>query len=290
MVAKRRALLVYVRVVVVRALQWIAVLAFCAWFFSLEASHDRAWSPEQSRLARASIDGDRVHLENVRSFRWRSGTEADERWVARDALLSEVTGLDVIVSSWGWRNLVHTMVSFTMLHGDPITISIESRREVGEPFDPFRGALRQYEILDVIADEEDLFTLRAVHRGERLWLYRTNTEAELAQRLLAHYLEEVESIAAEPAFYDSFSRNCSTATRTHVAAVGVEDTWDWRVVLNGHVDELLYERGLLDDSRSLEALREESEITARVREIDGQPTTSEPDFSSRLREGVPSPR
>lgn len=265
-------------------MSFFLLLAFCAWFFSLEASHDRAWSPEQSRLARATVEGDRVHLTNVRSFRWRSGTEAEERWLDRDVLLSDVTGLDVIVSSWGWRDLVHTIVSFTIANGDPLTISIESRREVGEPFDPIRGALRQYEILDVIADEEDLLTLRAVHRGEQLWLYRTNTEAQLSRRLLVHYLEEVESIAAEPAFYDSFSRNCSTATRTHVAAVGVADTWDWRVVLNGHVDELLYERGLLDDSRSLEVLRRESEITERVRELDGQP-----DFSSRLREGIPRP-
>ena len=285
MVAKPSTLLVYVRVVIGRALPWVAVLAFCAWFFSLDASHDRAWSPEQSRLARASIEGDRVHLTNVRSFRWRSDGDADERWVERDVSLSDVTGLDVIVSSWGWRDLVHTMVSFTVRDADPITISIESRREVGEPFDPVRGALRQYEILDVVADEEDLFTLRAVHRGERLWLYRTSTEAQLAQRLLRHYLEELESIAVEPAFYDSFSRNCSTATRAHVAAVGVEDTWDWRVVLNGHIDALLYERGLLDGSRSLEDLRRESEITERVRALDGTPG-----FSAALREGLPRPR
>lgn len=284
MVPKRRARSCTFAHVAKRVLPWIAVLVFSAWFFSLEASHDRAWSPEQSRLARASIDGDRVHLENVRSFRWRSGTEADERWVARDVQLSDVDGLDVIVSSWGWTSLVHTMVSFTMREGDPVTISIESRREIGEPFDPIRGALRQYEILDVVADEEDLFTLRAVHRGERLWLYRTSTSPDLSQRLLRHYLEEIESIADTPAFYDSFSRNCSTATRAHVAAVGVEDTWDWRVVLNGHVDELLYERGLLDHTRPLEQLRRESEITERVRELAGEPA-----FSVRLREALPEP-
>lgn len=125
---------------------------------------------------------------------------------------------------------------------------------------------------------EDLLTLRAVHRHERVELLRTSTDRALARRLLVAYLEELEVIAEAPAFYDSLSRNCSTAARRHVASVGVEDTWDWRVVLNGHLDELLYERGLLDTSRSLETLRRESDVTDRVRDAAGQP-----DFSARIR-------
>ena len=261
-----------------RALPWIAVLVFSAWFFTRVPSHDRDWPPEQARLARAAIEGERVHLTNVRSFRWRGPAEADERWVERELELERVSGLDVIVSSWGWDNLVHTIVSFTFDGEEPLAISIESRREVGEPFDPIRGFLRQYELLYVVADEEDLLTLRAVHRHERVELLRTSTDRALARRLLVAYLEELELIAAEPAFYDSLSRNCSTAARRHVASVGVEDTWDWRVVLNGHLDELLYERGLLDSSRPLEALRRESDVTDRVRDAAGQP-----DFSARIR-------
>lgn len=264
---------------------WAFALAFLAWWASLAPSHERDWISEQSRLARARTSGERVSLSNVRSFRWRSTTERDERWVSRELDLTRVRGLDVLVSSWGWRSLVHTIVSWDIEGEEPLAISIESRRERGEDFDPLLGFLRQYELLYVLADEADVVALRASHRGEQVHLLRTSTSADAARRLLVRYLDEVETIARAPAFYDSLSRNCSTAARRHVAEIGVEDTWDWRVVLNGHVDELLYERGLLDDSMSLEALRRASDVTERARAADGDPA-----FSARIREGVPAPR
>lgn len=168
---------------------WIVVLALSGWYFAQTPRHDRDWPPEQARLARARIEGDRALVSNVRSFRWRGPTDAEQRWVDREIELAEVSGLDVIVSSWGWRDLVHTTLSWTIEGREPLAISIESRRERGEPFDPLRGLLRQYELLYVVADEGDLVPLRAVHRGERVRLLRTRTEPELAQRLLRAYLE-----------------------------------------------------------------------------------------------------
>ncbi len=264
---------------------WALLLAFVVWFGSLSPSHDRDWIPEQGRLARAQTSGDRVSLSDVRSFRWRSATERDERWVSRELDLTRVRGLDVIVSSWGWDNLVHTIVSWDIEGEEPLAISIESRRERGEDFDPLLGFLRQFELIYVVADEADVVALRASHRREQVRLFRTSTSADAARRLLVAYLDELERIADEPAFYDSLSRNCSTAARRHVAEIGIADTWDWRVVLNGHIDELLYERGLLDDSMSLEQLRDASDVTERARAADG-----EPDFSVRIREDVPQPR
>lgn len=263
---------------------WALALAFVAWFASLSPSHAREWIPEQSRLARARTSGERVSLTDVRSFRWRSTTEPDERWVSRELELSRVRGLDVFVSSWGWQSLVHTIVSWDLEGEEPLAISIESRRERGEDFDPLLGFLRQYELLYVVADEADVIALRAAHRREQVHLLRTSTSADAARRLLVAYLDELEAIAREPAFYDSLSRNCSTAARRHVAEIGVEDTWDWRVVLNGHIDELLYERGLLDGSRSLAELRLASDVTERARGAAGAPG-----FSAAIREGVPQP-
>jgi hypothetical protein len=267
-----------------RLVPWVLVLAFSAWFLSLSPSHDRDWPAAQAREARARVRGRSVTLSNVRSFRYRSETDFDPRWVDRVIGLDRVRSLDVIVSSWGWRNLIHTIVSWDIEGEEPLAISIESRRERDEPFDPIRGFLRQYELLYIVSDEADVVALRAVHRGERVQLFRTSTTPETAQRLLLAYLAEVESLAETPAFYDSFSRNCSTAARRHVADIGVADTWDWRVVLNGHIDAFLYDRGLLDDSISLEELRTRSDITAAVQAADGDPA-----FSARIREGVPSP-
>lgn len=259
-------------------------VASVVWWATRTPSNDRDWPLEQSRVPHVEIDGHFARIDDIRHFTYRTATDVDARWESRIADLDRVRGLDVIVSDWGWRDLVHTIVSWDVEGEAPLTISIESRRERDEPFNPLFGILRQYELLYVIADEQDVVTLRAAQRHETVRLYRTSTSAELARRLLVSYLNAAHGLETEPAFYDSLRSNCSTTTRRHLAEVGVEDTWDWRVLLNGHIDALLYERGLLDTSLSLEELRARSDITQVAIEAAGHT-----DFSERIRAGLPQP-
>lgn len=55
--------------------------------------------------------------------------------------------------------------------------------------------------------------------------------------------------------------------------------WDWRFLANGTIDQMLYERGRLDDSRPFDALRTASWINARALAAD-----ADPQFSRRIRE------
>ena len=267
-----------------RAIAVVLVVTFLGWWVTLTPSNDRRWPVEQSRLAGASVEDGRARIEGVRHFTYRSATDLDARWEDRTISLDRVRGLDVLVSDWGLSDLAHTIVSWDVEGERPLAISIESRRESGEPFDPVRGLLRPYELYYAVADEQDLVTLRAAHRHERVRLYRTTTSAEIARRLLVSYLAQVERLRTQPEFYDSLRHNCSTSTRAHLAEIGVEDTWDWRVVLNGHVDELLYARGVLDTSMDFAALRARSDVTERAQALE-----HEADFSARLREGLPVP-
>jgi hypothetical protein len=61
--------------------------------------------------------------------------------------------------------------------------------------------------------------------------------------------------------------------------------FDWRIILTGHLPDYLYEHGAVDTHISLEELRQKADVTGRV---DG--SLSELEFSSRIREGVPTPR
>lgn len=269
-----------------RVLLLIVAAAFCLWWVLQTPRNDRAWPAGQSRLAEARFEGSRVTIDGIRHFQYRNETDFDARWESRTIDLDRVQGLDVFVSDWGWRDLVHTIVSWRMEGEAPLAISIESRREVGEPFDPIRGLLRQYELFYVIADERDVIRLRTNVRGEHVHLYPTSTSPDLARRLLVSYLEEVNRLREEPEFYDSLTRNCSTTTRRHLASIGVEDTWDWRVVFNGHIDELLYARGVIHTSMPFEALRAASDITERARNAREDDVRS---FHERIREGLPQP-
>jgi hypothetical protein len=61
--------------------------------------------------------------------------------------------------------------------------------------------------------------------------------------------------------------------------------WDYRILLNGHVDQLLYERGIIDTGRPFPEVRAGSLIDARTRAAD-----QDPEFSHRIREGITVPK
>ena len=102
--------------------------------------------------------------------------------------LSHLTGLDFYVSYWSEGPVGHTFLSFIFDNAPPLSISIETRPEVGEGFDPIASLFKQFELIYVVGDERDLVGVRANHRRETVYLYRLNTSADDARRLLMVYL------------------------------------------------------------------------------------------------------
>jgi len=47
-----------------------------------------------------------------------------------------------------------------------------------------RGFFRQYELYYVVADERDVISVRASHRGEQVSLYRLSVPPDVARQLL----------------------------------------------------------------------------------------------------------
>ena len=76
--------------------------------------------------------------------------------------------------------IAHIMLSFGFAGRDYVTISIETRKEVGESYDTIRGFFRQYELIYIVGDERDLIRLRTNYRKnppEDVYLYRTTDSA-----------------------------------------------------------------------------------------------------------------
>jgi len=69
-----------------------------------------------------------------------------------------------------------------------------------------------------------------------------------------------------------------------VRALSPDNRFDWRLLANGHVDRMLYERGRPDTSLPFAELRERSDITQRAKACG-----SRADFSRCIREGLPRP-
>ena len=114
----------------------VLFLAVVAWWIAIPPSHDRNWRPEVAVMPRAVIDGDRVHLTGVRNFDYRSRNDFTVRHEERQVQLSHLIALDFYVSYFMEGPVGHTFVSFIFDNAPPLSISIETRPEVGEGSSP----------------------------------------------------------------------------------------------------------------------------------------------------------
>jgi hypothetical protein len=258
------------------------VVVVALWWTAIPASNTRDWTPDVARTARATFDGNRVTIENVRNFNYRSETDYDPRWETRNYDLDRIRGVDLFLSFWGPTEIAHTIVSWDFDDGQHLAISIETRKEKGESYSALRGFFRQYELYYVVADERDLVGLRTNYRGEQVYLYRIRATPAQARALLVDYLDEVNQLDTHPEWYNALTQNCTTTIRGHAQHIGVGGSMDWRLLANGHLDELLYERGQIDTSLPLADLRSRSNITEKAKAA-----RDAPDFSARIRQGLP---
>lgn len=258
-------------------------LLVLVWWLSIQPRNDRNWLPDVSELPSTRIDGDRLTVANVRNFEYRSDADFTPHWDERTYDLSRITGVDLVVCDWGEAWIVHTILSWEFEDGEHLAVSIETRKEVGEAYSAVRGFFRQFELYYVVGDERDLIGVRANFRGERVRLYRLNVSPEAAHALLLTYAQRINSLAQEPAWYNALTHNCTTSIRLHAVELGIEQPWNWRVLVNGYGEELLYMRSRINTSLPFEELRTRSDVTEAARAAGAAP-----DFSARIRADLPA--
>jgi hypothetical protein len=257
-------------------------LVVVVWWLSIAPSHDRNWRPEVAVMPRAVIEGDRVRLTGVRNFDYRSRNDFTVRHEEREVQLSHLVALDFYVSYFMEGPVGHTFLSFIFDNAPPLTISIETRPEVGEGFAPIASMFKQFELIYVVGSERDLVGVRTNHRREPTYLYRLNTSADDARRLFLVYLARINDLADRPEFYHLLSNSCTINIIRYANAAGRVGRLDFRHVLNGLIDSYLYGSGRLDTTLPFEELRRRSLINAAAEAADGAS-----DFSERIRASLP---
>ncbi|MBN9595263.1 MAG: DUF4105 domain-containing protein [Afipia sp.] len=258
-------------------------LGVVGWWIAIPPSHDRPWRPEVAVMPRAFIDGDRVRISGVRNFDYRSRNDFTARWEEREILLSHLTGIDFYVSYFTEGPVGHTFLSFTFDNAPPLSISIETRPEVGEGFAPVASLFKQFELIYVVGDERDLVGVRTNHRGEPVYLYRLNASVNDARRLLMVYLARINELADQPEFYNLLTNSCTINIVRYANAAGRAGRFNIRHLLNGLIDSYLYHSGRVDTTLPFDELRRRSLINEAARAADGAP-----DFSQRIRTALPT--
>ena len=111
-----------------------------------------------------------------------------------------------------------------------------------------------------------------------------STSPEAARALLLSYLERANRLRDHPEWYNALTSNCTTNIRVQAdEARGHRSPLDWRIILNGHSDEMLYERGRIATNLPFAELRQRCHINSRARAAD-----KAVDFSGLIRQGVPA--
>lgn len=277
------ALAILAILIMVKTRIWAAVLCllgFCmvlGWWLNLKPSNDGDWQADTARLASATINGDQVTIHNLRNCNYITKTDYTNCWSDRTVYLSQLRYADLFFTTWGPKYIGHPIVSFQFGDNDHIAFSIEARYKAGQSYSAILGFFRQYELIFITADERDVIRLRTNYRDhEQVFLYRTTVSADRAKEIFLIYADYLDKLRTHPEWYNALTRNCTTTLDTQIAAdVKNPQPWNYQLLLNGTLDELLYDRGrLVTGGLPFLELKEREHINAAGKAADDSPNWS----------------
>jgi hypothetical protein len=254
-----------------------------AWWFTLKPSNQENWQPDVARTAWVGFDGDRITIHNLRNCSYRSEFDYENCWSDRTLDLSEIKGADLFLTNWGLSFASHPIVSFQFGDNQHVAFSIEARYKTGQAYSTILGCFRQYGLIFVVADERDVIRLRTNYRkDEEVYMYRLRVRPEVARVMFLTYVTYLNRLNDHPEWYNELTRNCTTTLQKPLAAdTNNPQPWTYKYILNGTLDELLYDRGrLVTGGVPFLELKQREHINYAARAADDSP-----DFSALIRAG-----
>lgn len=257
-------------------------LVIIPWSFK-RPSNQRNWAPEYARTAGASVAGDAVTLTNFRNFDYATDGTMTERWETRTVHLSKLRGIDFFLNYWGSPLIAHPIFSFDFGDEGHIAFSIETRREKGEVYTALGGLYKLYELCYLVGDERDFVRVRTnIRKDEDAYLFRLAATPDQARARFLEYVTQVQHLEKKPRFYNVLTANCTTAIRSQIH-VKKQAIPDWRLLVNGKLDEMFADHGLLAvKNLPLAELKERGHVDGRALEAQ-----DDPHFSQKIRAKTP---
>jgi hypothetical protein len=253
------------------------------WWLSLRPSNNRDWRSDNAKTSYADVHGDQVAIHDLRDCNYRTEKDYTCEWETRSYDLATLRGIDMFITWWGSPWIAHPIVSFDFGDEGHVALSIETRNVVGQGYSAIGGFFRQYTLAYIASDERDVIRLRTNFRkDEEVYLFRTKAKPSLAREIFLDYMKRASSLHVHPEWYNALTNNCTTNIAVSVAEVRVmRMRLDWRILLNGKMDEMMYEHGeLVTGGLSLPELKEQAHINAAARSADNSF-----DFSRLIRQG-----
>jgi hypothetical protein len=259
-----------------------------------QPSHDRAWIPELARLPSIAREGDIGSPSPICATSAGAPRPTTiERWETRRYDLTKVEGADLYLSYWSGEAIAHLLVSFPfrrLSRRSPSPSRCAARRARNGRRSPASSAV--YEMAYVATARAR--SRRPAHPCAQARMSASSGSARFspaqARDVLLAYVADVNELAGRPRWYNTLTTNCTTVVYTLVGSVA--PAWkfslplDPRVLLSGFLPGYLQRIGAVRSDIPLDELVRQARIGERARTI----SLDDPDFSKKIREGVPTAR
>lgn len=255
-----------------------AALSLVIYYQFTTPTNDGVWKAEYEHLAAVQFENDIVTIDNLRRARYDSnGKPLNIEWTQRQVNLADLKDVWFGISVFASPNLAHTFLSFDFGDGDPIVISVEARQRPDQHYSPIAGALDNYNLIYVIADEQDIIGVRTHGRHQAVFFQPLSISKERAQRMFLDMTTRTDNLRTTPKFYNTFTSNCTNSILEDTDVPGWQRYFDLRIMLPGLSDRIAYQYGVLDQNYSREDLR----TAGHLDPADFKP--EDPDFSEKVR-------
>ncbi len=224
----------------------LAALPVMLWFASIRPDPETVYQTPWARQCRVTLEGNRVTLDGIRDFHYRSEQDYDVRYRTETYDLDQAETLYLAVSHWdGLQAIAHTMLSFGFADGRYVVLSVETRVPEGREQGTIAGLFKQYGLGMIFGTESDLLKLRATHRGETLYLYPTTASPEMVRTAFLNLVRRAQKLYRQPEFYNTLTSNCTTVLIPPLRPILLGFRVDYRSIFNGLIDSLAFEKGYL---------------------------------------------
>lgn len=244
-------------------------------------SNNRNWSSDQQILPYAEIDGPLITMRNIRDFKYTSENNYTPHYYDKTFNIDDIKTVYYNITPFHKVKSAHTFLSFEFEGGNFISISVEIRKRVGQKFSAFKGLIRGYEIMYVVADERDVIGLRALHRKDSVYVYPLVLKVSTMKRLFMNIVKKINSLKEKPEFYNTITNACNTSIARHLmngSSTNKRMPFDIRVVFPADSDALAQKLKIIDDSLPIKKLREKYLVNSRVEKY-----ANDSDFSIKIR-------
>ncbi len=230
------------------ALYSVAFVSVLFYYATIEPSNERNWQPTVEKLSYATQKENLVTIHNVRNFEYRSESDYTPAYYDKTYDLDKLEGADLVAVYWMGPSVAHIFMSFHFGADEYLSVSIETRMEMGESYSTLRGFFRQYELYYVVADERDVIKLRTNYRKnpvEDVYIYPLKSPKKGVRRLFLEYVEKMNSLKDKAEFYNTIATNCTTAIWQNNHVNNRNIALSWKILASGYLPEYLYENGRL---------------------------------------------